>query len=400
MRVGIIGCGNISDIYATNAALFRDIEFVACADVSPDASRRISDKFALRAMSVEALLDAPDIDIVLNLTIPSVHADISVRALEAGKHVYSEKPLATSLEDGQRVVDLAKRRGLRVGCAPDTILGPGLQQAKRLIESGAVGDVLSGVAAIMSKGMEHWHPNPSFFYQDGAGPVLDLGPYYISALVALLGPIRSVQASGLVSPEPRVHGAEGPNKGKAFPVTTFTSVHAILTFASGANVSFLASWDVWRHGLQPIELYGTRASIRVPDPDTFGHPVEVSADNELLNAHSEADIERLRNRAPWDAITTDHRPFGGINYPSGSPISANYRSLGLAEMANAITEGRPHRCTGQFALHVLAIMAGIIKAAQSGKRVEIDTPCEIPAAFWEADAENLLRAEARAQSGI
>ncbi len=394
MRVGIIGCGNISDIYATNATIFRDIEVVACADVSPEATRRISTKFGLQPMSVDDLLHTPDIDIVLNLTIPSVHADVSLKALEAGKHVYSEKPLATSLEEGQRVVDLAKQRGLRVGCAPDTILGPGLQQAKQLIESGEIGEILSGVGAIMSKGMEHWHPNPSFFYQDGAGPVLDLGPYYISALVALLGPIKSVQATGLVSPLPRVHGAEGPNKGKTFPVTTFTSVNSILSFASGANVSFLASWDVWRHGLQPIELYGTRASIRVPDPDTFGHPVEISANNELLNTHDPADIERLKNRAPWDAIATAHRPYGRINYPFGNPLSANYRSLGLAEMANAIAEGRPHRCTGQFALHVLAGMLGIIQAARSGRRVDIDTPCEVPATFWEADAEKLMKTKA------
>lgn len=393
MRVGIIGCGNISDIYATNAGLFRDIEMVACADVYPDAAQRIATKFGLKALSVDELLASKDIDIVLNLTIPSVHAEISIRALENGKHVYSEKPLATSLEDGERVIALAEEKGLRVGCAPDTILGPGLQQAKQLIDSGEIGQILSGVGAIMSKGMEHWHPNPSFFYQEGAGPVLDLGPYYISALVALLGPIRSVQATGLVSPLPRVHGAEGPKKGTTFPVTTFTSVNSILTFESGAHVSFMASWDVWRHGLQPIELFGTKASIRVPDPDTFGHPVEVSANNELLNSHNAADIERLKNRKPWEVIGTSHRAYGNINYPFGNPISANYRALGLAEMANAIVEGRPHRCSGQFALHVLAVMLGIIRAAQTGKAVELEIPCDIPAPLWAEDADRLLAVE-------
>jgi predicted dehydrogenase len=244
----------------------------------------------------------------------------------------------------------------------------------------------------MSKGMEHWHPNPAFFYQAGAGPVLDLGPYYVSALTALLGPVVSVRATGQISPLKRRYGGEGPNKGKVFPVETFTTLNAILSFESGANVSFMASWDVWRHGVRPIELHGTLASIRVPDPDTFGGDVEVSADIALLNPHQASEAAMVGTQQEWDVTPTTDRAYGRINYPAGNPIMANYRSLGLAEMANAIVEGRAHRCSGQFALHALAVMLGIIESATTGAPVEIAVPGATPAPFTGADAERLLRA--------
>src|ERR1700740_1557533 len=249
MRVGIIGCGNISDVYVRNAKLFRDIEIAACADINPAAAQRLANKYSLRETNVRDLLAADDIEIILNLTLPVTHAEVSRAAIAAGKHVYSEKPLATSLQDGAALMEEAEAKDLRVGCAPDTILGAGLQTAKALIDGGRAGPIITGLAAVMTKGMEHWHPNPAPFYQKGAGPVLDLGPYYVSALTALLGPVSQVRAVGLISPQERRYGAEGPNKGKTFSVGTFTTVNAILTFACGANVSFIASWDVWRHGV-------------------------------------------------------------------------------------------------------------------------------------------------------
>jgi predicted dehydrogenase len=389
MRVGIIGCGNISDIYVRNAKLFRDIEIVACADVNPAAAQRLANKYSLRATNVRDLLAADDIEIILNLTLPATHAEVSRTGIAAGKHVYSEKPLATSLQDGVGLMEEAEAKGLRVGCAPDTILGAGLQTAKALIDEGRVGPIITGLAAVMTKGMEHWHPNPAPFYQKGAGPVLDLGPYYISALTALLGPVSELRAVGQISPVERRFG-EGPKKGETFSVGTFTTLNTILTFAEGAIISFLASWDVWRHGVRPIELHGTLASIRIPDPDTFGGDVEISANNRLLNIHDPNSVALGSDQVDWLIDKTDEKPFGGINYPLGNPVVANYRSLGLAEMANAIVEGRPHRCSGRFALHALAVMLGVIESAESGQTVKIGVPGTTFQRLTEEEARRLL----------
>jgi predicted dehydrogenase len=389
MRVGIIGCGNISDIYVRNAKLFRDIEIIACSDINPPAAERLARKYSLREMSVGDLLAADDVEIILNLTLPATHAEVSRAAIAAGKHVYSEKPLATSLQDAVALVEEAEVKGLRVGCAPDTILGAGLRTAKALIDEGRVGQIITGLAAVMTKGMEHWHPNPVVFYQKGAGPILDLGPYYISALTALLGPVSQVRAVGQISPVERRFG-EGPKKGETFSVDTFTTLNTILSFSSGANVSFLASWDVWKHGVRPIELHGTLASIRVPDPDTFGGDVELSANKRLLNIHDASNVALVSRQVDWLINKTDEKPFGGINYPLGNPVVANYRSLGLAEMASAIVEGRPHRCSGRFALHALAVMLGIIESAESGQAVTIGVPGTTFPALTDEGAKHLL----------
>jgi predicted dehydrogenase len=389
MRVGIIGCGNISDVYVRNARLFKDIEIIACADIHRPSAERLARNYSLREMNVPALLAADDIEIILNLTLPAAHAEISRAAIAAGKHIYSEKPLATSLRDGITLIEEAEAKDLRVGAAPDTILGAGLQTAKALIDEGRVGQIITGLAAVMNRGMEHWHPNPAVFYQKGAGPVLDLGPYYVAALTALLGPVSQIRAVGQISPLQRRYGAEGPKKGELFSVGTFTTLNAILTFSSGANVSFLASWDVWKHGVRPLELHGTLASIRVPDPDTFGGDVELSINNELVNIHDAINVASLEKKPDWLIHETGEKTFGGINYPTGYPVIANYRGLGLAEMANAIVEGRPHRCSGRFALHALAVMLGIIESAESGESVEIGVPGTIPSALKEEEARKL-----------
>jgi predicted dehydrogenase len=308
--------------------------------------------------------------------------------------------LATKLEDGVAIVEAAERKGLRVGSAPDTILGAGLQTAKAKLEQGRVGTVLTGLAAIMSKGMEHWHPNPAFFYQKGGGPVLDIGPYYLSALAALLGPVKSVRATGQISPLERRYGGEGPNKGKTFPVETFTTVNAILSFASGANISFIASWDVWRHGVLPIELHGTLASIRVPDPDTFGGDVQLSGDIKLLSRHDPDYAAKLKAQPCWDVTPTDKFAFGGVNYPFAGPIMANYRSLGLAEMANAILENRPHRCSGRFSLHVLNVMLAILESGTTGQAISIQYSCDAPAAFGPDQSVRLLKVSPDRVSGL
>ncbi len=375
MRVGLVGCGNISDIYLKNAPRFRDILISAASDLNPDAAKKQADRYAIDARAVKDLLASDDVDIVLNLTIPEAHAEVSLRALEAGKHVYSEKPLATTIADGVAIVAAAKTRGLRSGAAPDTVLGAGVQEACALIDAGEIGKPLAGLAAVMSHGMEHWHPNPGFFFRTGAGPVFDMGPYYLSALVTLLGPVASVQAAGKIGFEERIVTApESPVRGQSIKVETLTDVHALLDFKSGAHVTFMASWDVWKHGVPPIELHGQLASLRLPDPNWFG--------GELMIADKDQD---------WRTIRTDDKTFGVKNWPVAAPKFANNRGLGLADMARAIIDQRPHRANGEIALHVLAVMAGILEAATEGRRSVISYSCERPTPLREKEAKGLLR---------
>jgi predicted dehydrogenase len=382
MRVGVVGCGNISDIYLRNAPRFRDIVVTACADLNPEAAARQAKRYAIDARSVEELLKSDDVDIVLNLTIPEAHAEVSLHAIEAGKHVYSEKPLATSVADGVAILAAAKAQGLRVGAAPDTVLGAGVQEARALIDDGAIGRPLTGLASVMSHGMEHWHPNPGFFFRPGAGPVFDMGPYYLSALVTLLGPVASVLATGQIGFAERIVTTPGSAaQGQSITVETLTNVHALLDFASGAHVTFLASWDVWKHSLPPIELHGQKASLRLPDPNWFG--------GDLLIAGKDED---------WRTISTVAKTFGKNNWPATGPKFANDRGLGLADMARAIVDGRPHRASGDLALHALAVMQGILDAASEGRRAVVAPSCERPNPLREEDARGLLAPGAKAQA--
>jgi predicted dehydrogenase len=377
MRIGLVGCGNISDIYLQNARRFQDIVFTSCADLNGDAAKRQAGRYKIDARSVADVLKSDDVDIVLNLTIPEAHAEVSLQAIEAGKHVYSEKPLATAVPDGVAIVAAANARGLRVGAAPDTVLGAGIREARALVDAGAIGKPLTGLAAVMTHGMEHWHPNPGFFFRRGAGPVFDMGPYFLSTLVNLLGPIAFVQAAGQIGFEDRIVTTPGSTAhGRMIKVETFTNVHALLIFASGAHVTFMASWDVWKHGLPPIELHGQEASLRLPDPNWFG--------GDLLIAGKDED---------WRTIRTDDKTFGEKNWPLTAPKFANDRGLGLADMARAIAEQRPHRTNGDIALHVLAVMAGILEAATEGRRAAISPACERPSPLGETDAKALLRLE-------
>ena len=299
MRVGVVGCGNISDIYLLNAPRFRDIVVTACADINPEAARRQADRYAIDALSVEDLLKSEGVDIVLNLTIPEAHAEVSLHALEAGKHVYSEKPLATSVADGVAIIDVAKAKGLRVGAAPDTVLGAGVQEARALIDAGAIGKPLTGLAAVMSHGMEHWHPNPGFFFRPGAGPVFDMGPYYLSALVTLLGPVASVLATGQIGFAERIVTTPGSRRRESRSRSRRSPTSMPCSISPPARMStFLASWDVWKHSMPPIELHGRKASLRLPDPNWFGGDLLIAGKDEH-----------------WRTISTDGKTFGKTNWP-------------------------------------------------------------------------------------
>jgi predicted dehydrogenase len=358
----------------SNAKLFRDIEFVAVSSRTIDSAKLKGAKYGLPVLSVAALIARRDIDIILNLTTPNSHAAICLAAIQAGKHVYTEKPLATNLADGKRIVAAARAQGLRVGCAPDTVLGSGIQTAHAVLDQGRIGWPLIGVASVLSHGMENWHPNPGFFFQAGGGPVFDLGPYYITALVTLLGPITKVSAIGQKGFARRtITATSSPQCGQVIPVDVLTSVQAHLSFASGAQVSFLASWDVWRTTLPLIELHGTEGSMRVSDPDTFGGTISIA-----------------RGRSQWVETDTFNKVFGRENWPAEDPLVANYRGLGLAEMACAIAQGRPHRASAELSVHTLAVLTGIVTSAEQGISVDITEPCQRPNAMSEVDAKALL----------
>jgi predicted dehydrogenase len=362
LRVGVIGCGNISDIYLTNARLFPELAFVACADIRAGAAETAAARYGITALSVEQILGRDDINVILNLTVPGAHAEISLAALAAGKHVYSEKPLATTLADGRDIVRTAARLGLRVGAAPDTCFGAAVQTARRLLDTGEIGRPLIGLAAVLSHGMEHWHPAPDFFYKEGGGPVLDLAPYYIAALANLLGPVRSVVATSQIGNSERIITApQSPFLGQSIQVETFTSVQTILEFVCGAQISFLLSWDVWPHCAPFIELHGTDGSLSLPDPSWFGGSVKLA-----------------RRAENWVDFKSDDLVLGQPNYPTHGGQVANYRGVGLAEMARAIAEGRPHRASGELALHTLAVMDAIQIAASNGQRVAIDDTVSRP----------------------
>jgi predicted dehydrogenase len=372
LGVGIIGAGNISTAYLSLAPMFKGIEMRAVADINMNAASAQAKKFKVRAETVDELLAAKDIDIVVNLTIPAAHYEVSKRVVDAGKHVYSEKPFVLSVKDGLDLQKRAEKNSLRIGSAPDTFMGGAHQLARHLVDSGKLGKITSGTCYVMSHGMEHWHPNPDFFFQPGAGPVLDIGPYYVSDLIQLIGPVKQVAALTSTPQKERTISSK-PRAGEKVPVNTPTTIHAILEFVSGAVVTLNTSWDVWTHGHAPIELYGEEGTLFVPDPNFFGGTVRYTKKGDDVKKHPK-----------WE------HPFAVPNQKHPQGMLANYRTAGLADMAVAIKEGRPHRCSLEAALHAVEVMTGILKSGETGKFVAMQTTCERPAALGPKDAKALM----------
>ncbi len=358
LGVGIIGCGNISAAYLRLGPLFKNLEIRAVADINMDSAKARAEEFGVEARTVDELLASDDIDMVVNLTIPDAHFPITKRILESGKHAYSEKPLVLTLEQGEELKRISEATGLRVGSAPDTILGGSHQLARKAIDDGLVGKIIAGTAHVMNHGMEGWHPNPDFFFLPGAGPMLDLGPYYVANLINLLGPVKRVAALANAVDSERTIG-NGPRKGETVPVKTPTNIHALLEFVNGATITLSTSWDVWKHRHANMELYGTEGSIFVPDPNFFGGKVEYSQRG--------GDIQELE---AWD------HPFGVPNQdrPDGTQ-NANYRTAGLADMAQAIVDGRDHRLNIDRAVHGVEVMTAIIKSGETGQFIDMTTTC-------------------------
>jgi predicted dehydrogenase len=364
VKIGIVGCGNISSKYLATARAFAILDCVACADMLPERARARADEFGIaRACTVEELLADPEIQIVVNLTNPQAHTAVNLAAIAEGKHVYTEKPLAVTREDGARVLEAARARGLRVGGAPGTFLGGGLQTCRKLIDDGAIGEPVAASAFMMSHGHESWHPDPAYYYRAGAGPMFDMGPYYLTALTTLLGPVRRLCGfAGIVIPERTI--TSQPHYGEKIVVETPDHVAGTLEFASGAIGTIVTTFATWTSRLPRIEIYGTEGTLGVPDPNSLAGPVYICKAR-----------ERDWQEVPLTHGHTDGRVQWGI---------------GLADMAHAIASGRAHRATGEQAYHVLDLMQGLLQAPREGLYYAADSTMSRPAPLPLGLAEDML----------
>jgi predicted dehydrogenase len=349
VRVGIVGCGVISRHYAANAQAFDSFELVACADLDPAAAEGLAAECGLAVASVDELIADPAVDLVLNLTSPAAHVDVIRQALAAGKHVYTEKPLATTTDDARELVAQAAALGLRIGCAPDTFLGGAYQAARALLDEGAIGEPLSVSAAMLAGNQASWHPNPDIFFADGAGPLLDMGPYYLTAIVALLGPVRRV--AGFASTRVYERTIEiGSRSGERFTASTPTHTAAVLELASGVTANLVASFETAGQYVAELEIHGTEGILALPDPNSFEGPLHLR-----------------RGREEWEDV------------PFASRGEQDARGIGLHDLVDAIASGRPPRASGDLAHHVVDIARTILGAAAEGRALEVETTIDRPA---------------------
>ena len=350
-RVGVIGCGNIFGAYAKASQTFPQFNIVACADMDVERARAKATEYSIpKGCSVEELLQDDEIELVINLTIPAAHGPVGLQCLEAGKHFYTEKPLSVSREEAGALLQLAQQKGLRVGGAPDTFFGGGLQTCRKLIDDGWIGEPVGAFASMNSGGPESWHPDPEFFYKKGGGPMFDMGPYYLTALTMLLGPTRRVSGATRITHAQRKITSQA-KFGQMMDVETATYVTGLLDFASGPVATIQTTFDVHRSSLPVIEIYGTEGTLSCPDPNTFGGPVKVAR----------RDGE------------------GFVETPLAFGYRDNFRGVGVADMCNAIRSGRKHRASGELAFHVLDLMHSIHDASEQSRHIEMSSTCERPA---------------------
>jgi len=385
MKVGVIGCGNIADIYFHNAKFFfNNFEIIACADLNPKASKKYSEKYGITNLSVEELLSNEDIQLVINLTIPNAHFEVSKSILNSGKHSYSEKPISIEFDEGKELLNLAKSKNLYVGSAPDTFLGAGIQKSKQVIEDGTIGEIVLGSISMGVAGHEIWHPNPDFYYKYGGGPILDMGPYYFSALVNLLGPVKSVYSQSRTVYSQREIGS-GERKGEKIAVDIPTTLISQIEFSNGALIDSFFSFDVYKHNKSHIELFGTKGAINVPDPNMFGGEIKICDEK----------------KSDWKTIKTDDMNLGRLNTnrtggekndkANEDPTSANFRGIGVCEMIDSIKENKINRCSGELSLHVLEIMQSILKSAKIDEKVNLESVTNIPQSFLDTENGKFLK---------
>ena len=350
LRVGLIGAGQISGQYLRTLPRLPGLTLTKVADIDAErAQAAASQAPGATAVTPGELYVAQDVDLILNLTVPQAHAQVALDAIAAGKHVYGEKPLAAGTSQAREVLAAADRAGVRVGCAPDTVLGTGVQTARAALDAGEIGRAVAATAFMTTAGHERWHPAPEFYYRPGGGPLLDMGPYYLTALVTLLGPVRRVIGMAAAPRDTRVIGS-GPRAGERFAVEVPTHVTGVLEHTGGALTTLVMSFDVWRAQLPRIEVYGTEGSLGVPDPNGFDGTVRIA-------------------RAGQD---------GWTELPVGGGYQDAARGYGVADMARAIANGTPHRADGELAFHVLDVMESLLASAQAGLAVEIASTCARP----------------------
>jgi len=350
-KVGVIGCGAISGAYLGVGQRFEVVEVAACADLIPERAKAKAEEFGIpRACSVDELLAMDEIEIVVNLTIPHAHAEVAIASLQAGKSTYAEKPFAVTRDQGRRVLELAAEKGLLVGCAPDTFLGAGGQTARKLIDDGWIGEPIGCSAFLMCHGHESWHPDPEFYYKPGGGPMFDMGPYYLTALVNLLGPVQRLVGSATTTFPRRTITSE-PKHGTVIDVEVPTHVNGIMQFAGGAMGTITTTFDVWSAQLPAIEIYGTEGTLSVPNPNGFGGSPRV----------------RRAGAEGWSDLPLSHI------------YAEQNRGIGVVDMAYALRSGRPHRASGALAFHVLDIMQSFTEAWEQGRWLDLSSTCERPA---------------------
>lgn len=379
-NIGLIGCGNIAETYFRAQDYFNNIKFIACADKFPEVSKKCADQYNIKSLTVDEIIHDTNVDVILNLTIPQAHFEISKLALEAGKHVYSEKPMSIKYDEANELVNLAKDNNLYIGNAPDTFLGGGGQVARKFVDDGDIGKVLTGNFIFAFPGVQEFHPNPESWFQSGGGPVIDMGPYFFTTLVNLLGPVKNVRSRGKKFADQREY-LVGPKKGKSFNVDISTSVMLDIEFANEAIVQGFISFDVQNHARNHMELYGTKGSLVVPDPNMFGGPVLLS--REL--------------GSEWQEFSVEDKYLGKTNIINHSgrsneaPKQSNYRGVGLSEMIYSIENNIQHRCNGNLALHVLDIIQSTIIASETKKEVILRSTCEQPKPLSEEQIKLLIK---------
>ena len=376
LGVGIVGCGNISSQYLRPLTAFPDVRVLFCADIDIERAKARAAAFDVPAAgSVRQALEHPGVELVLNLTIPAAHAEVASAAIAAGRHVWNEKPLATDVVSGRALLDQARLAGLRVGCAPDTVLGAGIQSARRLIAAGAIGTPVSALTLLEGPGPQEWHPDPEFLFAKGAGPLFDLGPYYLSVLATLFGPATRVAAVGRRTSDARVIGS-GPRAGTEFTVEVPTYLSALAEYAGGQAASLLFSWDspLVRTGF--VEITGTEATLALPDPNGFGGDLRV----------------RRAREGEWTVIPSAGGSAGGAAGGTAGGAAGNGagtaagRGIGVVDMARAIRRGEPHRASGEMALHVLEMMTAMERSASGTGFESIESVFDVPAeldAAWD-----------------
>ena len=380
-KVGLIGCGHIAETYFRAHKYFNNFRIIKCADINHLAAKKCASTYKIKALSVKNLLKDKEIEIILNLTVPKAHFEVSKKALLNNKHVYTEKPMAINLKDGKELLKISKRKRLYIGNAPDTFLGGGNQKSKEILEKNFIGKINLGNIIFAYPGVQSYHPNPEpWFAKKEGGPVIDMGPYYLTALVNLLGPAKQVWGSFMWNKKRRIIGI-GPRKGRSIKVLCPTTYLGTIFFNRGAIIRFTLSFDVIAHHRNHIELYGSKGSILVPDPNMFGGSVYT--------------CKKLGGT--WKEHKTNKMFLGKINIRQKSlraneaPINANYRGVGLAEMAYCIQNKKKHRCNGELSFHVLDIIQSIMKAARKRKRISIKSTCKIPKQFSNSEIRKILK---------